>query len=391
MEGNRRGWSDAALTAVPAVVWGSTYAVTQQWLPPGRPLFAATVRALPVGLLMVLWLRCLPERDWWWRSLVLGALNIGLFYALLFFAAYRLPSGLGATLVATAPTVTMVVSRILLGKRPAPIAVTAGLVGLTGVALLVLQNGFDRPLDALGLAAALLAVLLSSIGFVLTRKWAPPVAVVTATSWQLVAGGLVLLPLGLAVEGAPPALDLPAVGALLYLGLLGSGVAYVLWFRGLAVLGPTSASIIGLLNPVVGVLLGVLLLGEHFGPVHLLATVLVLGSVVVAQEPVRVRLARLTAGPRLTGRPPRADLVRGAGHAAHDPALPSTAPAGHAVAWQPTTRPTATTPSTSSSSDSARAVSRWPAPSPSAACASSPSTATSSGASAPTGAACPRR
>jgi len=375
MEDNRASWANVALTALPAAIWGSTYAVTQQWLPPGRPLFAATVRALPVGLLMLLWLRRLPKGDWWWRSLVLGSLNIGIFYALLFFAAYRLPSGLGATLVATAPMVTMGVARLLLRQRPARISLAAGLVGLVGVALLVLQNGLDKPLDPVGLAAGLLAVVLSSVGFVLTRKWSPTDDVVTVTSWQLVAGGLVLLPIGLVVEGAPPALDLPAVGALVYLGLLGSGVAYVLWFRGLAVLGPTSASIIGLVNPVVGVLLGVVLLGEHFGPVHLVAMLLVVGSVLAAQEPVRDRLAR---------RPHR---PRAARDTAYDLALPSVRRTGKAVAWLPT----ATTPSTSSSSASVRAVSTLPGVSPSAACASSASTAGSSAESARTGAASRRR
>jgi probable blue pigment (indigoidine) exporter len=295
MEGNRSQWATIALTAVPAAVWGSTYAVTQEWLPPGRPLFAATVRALPVGLLMLLWLRRLPRRDWWWRSAVLGSLNIGVFYALLFLAAYRLPSGLGATLVATAPMVTMAVAWLLLSERPARVSLSASVVGLFGVGLLVLQNGLDKPLDLVGLAAGMLAVVSSSVGFVLTKKWTPQADVVTSTSWQLVAGGLVLLPLGLVVEGAPPPVDLPAIGALAYLGLLGSGVAYVLWFRGLSLLGPTSASIIGLVNPVVGVLLGVIVLGEHFGPVHLVAMVLIVASVLAAQPPVRSWLAERRA------------------------------------------------------------------------------------------------
>ena len=188
----------------------------------------------------------------------------------------------------------MAVAWILVGDRPGRISLAASVVGLFGVGLLVLQNGLDRPLDALGLGAGLLAVVLSSCGFVLTKKWTPPVGVVTATSWQLVAGGVVLVPIALVVEGAPPTLDLPAVGALAYLGLIGSGLAYVLWFRGLTLLGPTAASIIGLVNPVVGVLLGVALLGETFGPVHLVAMVLIVGSVVAAQQPVRNRLARAT-------------------------------------------------------------------------------------------------
>ena len=189
------------------------------------------------------------------------------------------------------------------------------------------------PLDPIGLGAGFLAVVLSSFGFVLTRAWAPSDGVVTMTAWQLVAGGLVLLPIGLVVEGAPPALDLPAVVALVYLGLVGSGLAYVLWFHGLAVLGPTSASIIGLVNPVVGVLLGVVLLGEHFGPVHLVAMALVVASVLAAQEPVRQAVAARRGSTR-------------------------TPSAGKAVPW-PTTR---SARSTSSSSDSDRGANTSRAP-----------------------------
>jgi probable blue pigment (indigoidine) exporter len=362
MEDNRSGCSTIALTALPAAIWGSTYAVTQEWLPPDRPLFAATVRALPVGLLMLVWLRRLPQRDWWWRSLVLGALNIGLFYALLFVAAYRLPSGLGATLVATAPMVTMGVTWLLMSQRPARISLAAGLIGLVGVGMLVLQNGLAKPLDPIGLGAGFLAVVLSSFGFVLTRAWAPTDGVVTMTAWQLVAGGLVLLPIGLVVEGPPPALDLPAVVALAYLGLAGSGVAYVLWFHGLARLGPTSASIIGLFHPVVGVLLGVALLGEHFGPVHVVAMLLVVVSVLAAQEPVREAVTARRGSTRMP-------------------------PAGKAVPW-PTTRSAL---STSSSSDSDREASTSRAPLQSAGSRSWASTAGSSGASVPTGAASRRR
>lgn len=289
---DKLGWSAIGLTALAAGMWGSTYAVTQLWLPPGRPLFAATVRALPVGILMLLWLRRLPQGSWWWRTLVLGGLNIGFFYALLFLAAYRLPSGLGATTVATAPMATMGAAWLLLRERPARTTVLASGVGLVGVGLLVLRNGLDQAVDPLGLAAALGAVLLASTGFVLTKRWSPPSDVLTVTTWQLVAGGIVLLPIALAVEGAPPALDLPAVLALAYLGLLGSGLAYVLWFRGLVLLGPTPTSIIGLINPVVGVLLGIVFLSEPFGPTHLLGMVLVLSGVLLAQEPVRVWLRR---------------------------------------------------------------------------------------------------
>ena len=91
------------LTALTPIVWGSTYLVTTELLPPGRPLLAGTLRALPVGLAIMLSYRRLPQRRWLWRVSVLGFLNIGLFFACLFVGAYRLPGGVAATLGAVGP------------------------------------------------------------------------------------------------------------------------------------------------------------------------------------------------------------------------------------------------------------------------------------------------
>ena len=73
------------------MAWGTTYLVTTEMLPPGRPLTAAVLRALPAGLLLLAVTRTLPPGSWWWRSAILGTLNIGAFFAFLFIAAYRLP------------------------------------------------------------------------------------------------------------------------------------------------------------------------------------------------------------------------------------------------------------------------------------------------------------
>ena len=99
MEGKSPTTGTIALTAIPAMVWGSTYAVTQLWLPADRPFFAAAARVLPAGLILLLWVRRLPRGRWWGRSLLLGALNHGLFFGLLYVAAFRLPSGLGSTML----------------------------------------------------------------------------------------------------------------------------------------------------------------------------------------------------------------------------------------------------------------------------------------------------
>lgn len=90
-------------TALTPIIWGTTYLVTTELLPPDRPLLAAVLRALPAGLLLVVLTRRLPQGIWWWRALVLGFLNIGAFFALLFVAAYRLPGGIAAIIIASQP------------------------------------------------------------------------------------------------------------------------------------------------------------------------------------------------------------------------------------------------------------------------------------------------
>ena len=92
------------LTASAPIAWGTTYWVTAELLPPGHPLWAGLLRALPAGLLLVALSGHLPRGDWWWRAAVLGTLNIGAFFALLFAAAYRLPGGVAATLGAVSPS-----------------------------------------------------------------------------------------------------------------------------------------------------------------------------------------------------------------------------------------------------------------------------------------------
>lgn len=76
-------------------------------------MLAACVRAWPVGIVFVLWPRRLPTGAWWCRSAVLGTLNIGAFFALLFVAAFRLPGGVAATAGAIQPLVAAAIAATL--------------------------------------------------------------------------------------------------------------------------------------------------------------------------------------------------------------------------------------------------------------------------------------
>nr|WP_083668093.1 EamA family transporter [Saccharothrix sp. CB00851] len=270
------------VTAFAPAVWGTTYFVTTEYLPPDRPLLAGLLRALPAGLLLVAVTRQLPRGDWWWRSLVLGTLNIGVFLPLLFLAAYRLPGGVAATVGAVQPLVVAGLAVVLLGQRMTTRTALAAIAGIVGVALLVLRA--DARLDVVGVAAALGGAVAMAAGVVLSKRWTTPAPLLAVTGWQLVAGGVVLLPVTFAVEGPPPALTAANVGGFLYLGVIGGALAYALWFRGIRVLPATQVTFLGLLSPVVATLVGWLVLDQGLTAWQVLGAVVVLGALVVAQR-----------------------------------------------------------------------------------------------------------
>ncbi|MFB7667713.1 EamA family transporter [Kitasatospora sp. NPDC056138] len=277
----------AVTTALAPAAWGTTYLVTTQLLPEGRPLLLAVMRALPAGLLLLLLGRKLPRGRWWGRAAVLGMLNIGLFFPLTFVGAYRLPGGVAATVGAIQPLLVTGFSIGVLGVRPGRRAVLAGLAGVGGVALLVLKS--SARLDGLGIAAMAAAIALMAMGTVLTRRWGRPdgATLRDLTAWQLLAGSLFLLPLEAVVEGAPPALSGTNLAGFAYLGLVSTALGYVLWFRGVDRLGAGPASFLGLINPVVATVGGIVVLDQTLTGWQFLGLLVALGAMLAGQAPVR--------------------------------------------------------------------------------------------------------
>lgn len=275
-------WRDVILTAFTPVVWGTTYFVTTEFLPPERPLLVAAMRALPVGLLILLFARKLPEGRWWWRVAVLGALNIGLFFALLFTAAYRLPGGIAATVGAIQPFIVAILARIALGERLAGRKILAACAGVVGVGMIVINP--SARLDALGIAAAFAATTAMAAGTVLTKRWGQPAPLLVFTSWQLVAGGLILLPLALLIEGAPPRFSTTNILGFLYLGVVGTGIAYAVWFRGINRLRASTITFLALLSPVSAMFIDFLILHRSLTFIQMAGAALVLTGIITAQR-----------------------------------------------------------------------------------------------------------
>ena len=288
-----RAWG--ALWAV-YVIWGSTYlgiALAGETIP---PVFAAGVRFLLAGTLMaalVLVRRGASSfrvgRRELGSAVVVGVLLLGA-NAMLFVAERHVPIGLASLLIASVP-LWIVLLRSLTGDRPRPVALVGVVTGFGGIALLVRPGG---DASAAGLLLVLGSACVWAVGSFLSSRLPLPEDAFVATALEMVAGGLVLLPLGIVLSGGesldPADWSTRSLLGLAYLVLVGSLVGYTayVWLLGNVSIGTVATY--AYVNPVVAILLGVAVLGEVVSWQVLVGAAVVLASVaaVIRYEAGRV-------------------------------------------------------------------------------------------------------
>ena len=273
------------------LLWGSTWLVNKLGLADVPPLlFGALRMLLACALLTPLALRQRPaglSSRRLWQLAGVGALQLGVSYALLFVAQRQLDSALAAVLFAIYPIWVVGLAHLLLpGERLTPRKLGAGLLGLAGVAFLQAQ-AFERLTAAGGLSwAALLPVAgagvsaLANVGQKRLLSDVPP----TFSLWVQagVAGGFFLLLHGLLQPHAPFVLSPRAVGCLLYLAAFGTVATFVAFFWLLPRIPMVAVGVIPLLDTTVAITLGALVLDEPFGLRQAAGAALVMAGAVAA-------------------------------------------------------------------------------------------------------------
>jgi drug/metabolite transporter (DMT)-like permease len=280
---NAKVWT--ALWAV-YIIWGSTYlaiAITIETLP---TMLAVSARFICAGAIMaaiVLWrggsLRV--SRRGLASCVLIGCLLPGA-NAVLFLAEHDVPTGLASLIIASVP-LWVVLLRVLARER-LPGATLASLgVGFAGVAILLRPSGGAT---TLGVLLCVLSAVMWSVGSFAGARLTMPEDPFTATTYEMLAGGLLMLPIGLATaESFSPSTS--SVVAWLYLVTFGSIVGYTAytWLLHHAPLGTVSTY--AYVNPVVAIVLGVLFLDETVTAQILVGAAIVVASVavVVRREP----------------------------------------------------------------------------------------------------------
>lgn len=268
------------LAVMAPVVWGSTYFVTQKWLPGADPVWLAAVRVGIPALFMV-WLVPVPVwQKFGIRLLLMSLLNISLFSGLLFYSISVLPGGVAATLVATLP-LQVILLRLLAGQGAEVTHLLAAVGGVIGVGMLLWRA--DTELALPGIVAALSAAFVMAAGVLMASRYSADIKPLQLTAAQISLGGVCLLVFA-GLSGHPfPEVTQEGVIAMLWMGPVGMGVAYWAWFRAMASVPVHKLAFLGLLNPVVAVLGGVVIMGEMLTSGQLVGMAIILCCVILAQ------------------------------------------------------------------------------------------------------------
>jgi drug/metabolite transporter (DMT)-like permease len=320
---------DYATLALLTLIWGTTWAAIRIGLRGIPPFTGAALRfgiasalLLALGRMMGVHLRPragdsghgapvpgFPWRVWWINAGLTLFIPFGIFY----WAEQWVPSGLASVLFATSPLWVTLVAHLLLPGEPLHPARLAGvLVGFGGLALIFSQDlrVVGGPRLAGAAAVMLLAPFSSAIGVVLVKRWGTGVHPLSTAAVPMLLAGAALGCLGWAAERQRPMrFDGASVAALLYLSLVGSALAFTLYFWLLGRLPATTMSLINFLTPITALLIGVVALDEVLTLRMVAGSGLVVAGVAVAlwmgAAPQRGRpsVARSTPPPAAMRRP----------------------------------------------------------------------------------------
>jgi drug/metabolite transporter (DMT)-like permease len=268
-------------------VWGSTYLAIRITVATVPPLFAAAARFLIAGVALLLWSKVrgvpMPTRLEWRNLAIEAALMFLCGYGSLFWAETKIPSGVASVLVATTPLCMALVEIVVFKHGRLHFRLLIALcLGFAGVSLLALQQGVGR-IPLLPCLAILSAQFAWCVGTMFSKTLAAPDSKVLTAGAQMTLGGLMLLLCSaLAGEMSPwPSVSPEAAGAILYMIVAGSLLAFTAYMWLLARMPATLVASYAYVNPVVALALGYSLGHETLNRNILAGTALVLVSVLL--------------------------------------------------------------------------------------------------------------
>ena len=308
--GHDRGESIKMALAFAAIylVWGSTYLAIRYAVETIPPLVTAGVRHSIAGAIMLAWAWARgfrPKREHWLSGLIVGALFFLVGHGTLHWAEQYVGSGLAALLIATEPMFILVHARSIGQQRISRISSLGLFLGVVGVAVLMGTELTMKGSSLVGLLAVLTGSLSWAAGVVISPKVKLPTDALGRTALPTICGAaLLLIAAGITGEFQNvhwASISLKSVLGLVYLIIFGSVVAFTAYTWLLQRCPPALVATHTYANPVVAVLLGWLLASEQLTLRLAVASVAILGAIVLIRRgektsaPVKSKATTLTA------------------------------------------------------------------------------------------------
>ncbi|HYL88085.1 MAG TPA: DMT family transporter [Burkholderiales bacterium] len=276
--------ADAARLVTLAAIWGASFLFIRIATPVFGVLATADVRMLIAGGTLAAYYALTGFDAGWRRSwryyVVIGVLNCVLPFLLFGYAALYLTVGLLVVLNATSPMWGALLTAIFQREPMSPGRIAGLVIGVVGVGIV---SGAEASERWIAVVAGLAAAFSYGLTGLLMRRWAKGTSPRGMAAGSLLAGGVLLAPMLLAASPAWP--GLPVALALLALGVVCGAIAYVLYFRLIADIGPTGALTVTYLIPLFGMVWGALFLGEAITASMIVgALVVILGTVLVLRN-----------------------------------------------------------------------------------------------------------
>lgn len=320
------------LVIAPFFLWGTAMVAMKGVIPHTEPFFLAAFRLMPAGLLVLIaaWMMGRPQPKGWqaWVWITVFALVDGtLFQGFLAQGLVRTGAGLGSVMIDSQPLAVALMARWLFREQVGALGWIGLGFGLLGISLLGLPDEWvlglfqgrfalaSLPTDGLAIVRLLfdqgewlmlLAALSMAVGTILIRYVCRHADPVVATGWHMVLGGMPLFALSLTTEGQPwLGLGISDWGAIAYSTILGSAIAYGLFFYLASKGSLTSLSALTFLTPVFALLFGNLFLGEILSPLQWAGVGFTLISIYLInqRETLLARLQRWRSGAPLQTEP----------------------------------------------------------------------------------------
>ena len=270
-----------------ALMWSSAFTSARIIVADASPLFSLALRFLISGLIGVAIARFMKQswrltRSQWYATILFGVCQNALYLGLNFYAMQTVQASLAAIIASTMPLLVALASWLLFGERLKPMGIIGLLGGVIGVTI-IMGSRISAGVDLFGVALCGLGVLALTFATLAVRGATSGGNFMMIVGLQMLVGSAILFAAAPVFETITINPTLPLALAFAYTTLIPGLAATLIWFVLLNRIGPIRAATFHFLNPVFGVVIAAVLLGERLGLLDVVGLLIVTSGILAVQ------------------------------------------------------------------------------------------------------------